>query len=77
MTTSVTYTPYKPYTYHLVMTDNNQDSVCYNKYYNITQLFTTSLLRALAFIHTAGIIHLDVKPENVMFARWGPKLKLP
>lgn len=32
------------------------------------KIFTTSLLRALAFIHTAGIIHLDVKPENVMFA---------
>ena len=43
----------------------------------IPQLFTTSLLRALAFIHTAGIIHLDVKPENVMFARWDAKLKLP
>jgi serine/threonine protein kinase len=34
------------------------------------QLFTTSLLQALAFIHAEGIIHLDIKPENVMFSRF-------
>ena len=34
-----------------------------------SQLFTSSLLKAVAFIHSAGIIHLDIKPENVMFVR--------
>jgi len=56
-------------------------SRCSRRDYRFTEtkckLFSTSLLRALAFIHTAGIIHLDVKPENVMFAsNFSEELKL-
>jgi len=46
-------------------------SRCSRRDYRFTEtkckLFASSLLKAVAFIHSAGIIHLDIKPENVMF----------
>ena len=36
-----------------------------------SQLFASSLLKAVAFIHSVGIIHLDIKPENVMLTTDG------
>ena len=33
------------------------------------QIFVRQILRGLAFIHSQGVIHLDLKPFNIMFAR--------
>lgn len=56
-------------------------SRCSRRDYRFTEskckVFSGHLLRALAFIHSQGIIHLDVKPENVMFSsNFSEELKL-
>jgi len=56
-------------------------SRCSRKHYRFTEgkckLFATNLLQALAFIHSKYIIHLDLKPENIMFAsQFSEQLKL-
>ncbi|VDN59908.1 unnamed protein product [Dracunculus medinensis] len=60
---------------YIADSDNNNDNECLNEYE--ASIFIKQLLLALKFLHHLHIVHLDIKPENVMLVNKGDlKIKL-
>mmetsp|Transcript_88777 Transcript_88777/g.223516 ORF Transcript_88777/g.223516 Transcript_88777/m.223516 type:complete len:376 (-) Transcript_88777:188-1315(-) len=61
-------------TLHRVLKHYNQQSKSMDKYY--IQLYQYQLLRGLAFAHGKGIVHIDIKPQNLLLDGGSHTLKI-
>lgn len=59
--------------FHLIKnnTFNEKQTSNYLKVIGGVEFFAACIVEALAFLHNNGVIHRDVKPENLVFDRRG------